>query len=159
MPHKNIEIKPLSKGSAGMDKDFDVPDPLPKKPFMMTITGERGSGKTCCIQNLIQLYKKSMDYIFIFSPSVFKNDDFEFIKENPIVSSDFSDEESNVYQTIFKFDDIEQFPAKIKNIIKRNSQIILKDGRADAPNILLVLDDILEQGSKLVGRNLALLRA
>lgn len=150
MPHnsKKLEIKPLSKGSAGMDEDFDVPLPLPNKPFMMTITGERGSGKSVCIQNLIQIYKPIMDYIVIMSPSVFKNDDYDFIKEDPVYTSPIV-EDGDVFQTVFKYDNIGDFPSIIQNIIDKNTQIILKESRAEAPNILIVLDDILEQGGKL----------
>lgn len=140
-----IEIKPLSEGSAS-DEKFKVPDPLPKTAFMALVSGERGSGKSVFIQNILQIYRKSMDYIFIMCASLDLNDDYEFLKEDKFFGSD------NHVQTVFKEGNINKFPSLINNLINKQKQLIKQYGRADSPNVLLVLDDILEQPNKLVDR-------
>jgi hypothetical protein len=124
-----IDIKPMSKGSAS-DKEFGVPDPLPQTSFFINIVGERASGKTCLIQNLISIYKSKMDYIVICSPSVKRNDDFDFIKEDG--------------KSMYKFDDVKEFGDIIREMIKSQDDILKSTSRSETPNVLLVLDDILE---------------
>lgn len=131
MKHKSFQIKPLSKGSMG-DKPFDIPEPLPDKPFFINICGSRGSGKTVLLQNLIQMYDKNFDYIVVLSPSLRRNDDFDFLKE---------DDEGR----ITKIDDTNKFKPVIKEIIKSQDDIVREYGRDETPSVLLILDDILEE--------------
>lgn len=53
-----------------------APSTLPNKPFLGTIVGARGSGKTNCMINLIKHYDKYkfFDKLYLFSPTSFGND-------------------------------------------------------------------------------------
>ena len=57
-----MDIKPLSKGTAG-DKQFNVPEFLPRKHFSMCVVGKTDSGKTVLIQELINniAFKTTLD--------------------------------------------------------------------------------------------------
>jgi pantothenate kinase-related protein Tda10 len=52
------------------------PKTFPDKPFLGTIVGSRGSGKTNCMINLIKHYDKTgfFSKVYMFSPTSFGND-------------------------------------------------------------------------------------
>jgi hypothetical protein len=77
-----------------------APKTFPDKPFLGTIVGSRGSGKTNCMINLIKHYDKAgfFSKVYMFSPTSFGNDPkyqlledgrhtFEY-KKNPTYSDD-----------------------------------------------------------------------
>jgi hypothetical protein len=108
---------------------------MPKPHFFGLINGPRNSGKSVFIRNLIK--RKDMyasifknDDIFIMSPSLDLNDDYEEIKTKHKFSSGFSE--------------------VIKEIIDKQTNIIKKYGKKRAKSLLLILDDIL--GDKSVAR-------
>jgi hypothetical protein len=53
-----------------------APHTFPNKPFLGTIVGSRGSGKTNCMINLIHHYDKTSFFskVYMFSPTSFGND-------------------------------------------------------------------------------------
>lgn len=142
---QHIDIRPMGTGSAS-DEKFDVDDIFPQTAFLIILSGERGSGKTVLIQALVRMYVPSMQYVFIFSPTQDLTDDYDFIKENK-----FFGKEQQV-QTVFKFNDINTFAGTIQSIIEKQKVLLRSYERADCPNILLVLDDVLEQPNKLIDR-------
>jgi len=135
-----FDIKPISKGSAG-DAKFKVDAPLPRSHFFILLSGARFSGKSVLCQNLLKAYEDEFQYIFILSPSVYKNDDYDAFDSPRYVS----------YQKIWKFDDVDKFGDIILDIIKQQDDVIKEQGRSKAASILMVLDDVLEGGSKLLG--------
>jgi hypothetical protein len=82
----------INKISGLENKDLKVvqapprqaPKTFPDKPFLGTIVGSRGSGKTNCMINLIQHYDKTkfFDKVYMFSPTSFGNDPKYQLLEN-----------------------------------------------------------------------------
>jgi hypothetical protein len=83
----------ITKLSGLENKDLKVvqappriaPHTFPNKPFLGTIVGSRGSGKTNCMINLIQHYDKYkfFDKVYMFSPTSFGNDPkYQLLEDN-----------------------------------------------------------------------------
>lgn len=102
---------------------------LPNPNFFIMICGPRGSGKSVIVRNMLlrsDMYRKDfqINNIFIFSPTLEFNDDYEDIK------------------TRHKFhEDIKQ---TIQEAMDKQIGIIRAYGKKRTPRLLLVLDDILD---------------
>ena len=120
------------------NKQYEAPKThadLPQLSFVMCISGPRGTGKSLLIRNLLlrkDMLKKVFgkpNYIIIISPSL-QNGDYDEIKMGGHV---------------FK---IEEYSHDIiDNLIGQQKAIIAKHGRKKTPEILLVLDDVLDSGA------------
>jgi hypothetical protein len=105
---------------------------LPSPPFTMAFVGPSRSGKSNVIRNLLlrkNYYYNKFDYVFIFSPSIEFNGDFDEIK-------------SNKKQKIVKFDAFDE--GKISEIMNKQADVIRQHGQKNAGHILVLLDDVFD---------------
>jgi hypothetical protein len=131
----SLEVVDIKKKKG---KQYNAPKThpdLPQLSFAMCIVGPRGRGKSLLIRNLLlrndmlkKVFKKP-NYIIIISPSL-QNGDYDELEEG-----------KNVYK-------IENYNhAMIDNLIQVQKNIIKENGRNKCPEILLVLDDVLDSGA------------
>jgi len=119
---------------------YEPPQPkntlMPRLHFSMIVSGPRGSGKSLFVRNLLlrkdMLYDvfKKPNYIIVICPNVRTNGDYAELekKENCFLVEKYTS-------------------ALIKNIIDQQVQNIKQYGRNKTPEILIVLDDILDSGA------------
>jgi hypothetical protein len=88
MPHETIQIQGIDPGKFETDEYElrDVPEGLPRVPFLAGIFGSRGAGKTTAMINLIRAYQKpgvapAWDHIIIFSPTASKDPKYKALEE------------------------------------------------------------------------------
>jgi hypothetical protein len=132
-----IKIKPIVKGSAGMDKKFDVPHPLPNSPFIMAMIGMKASGKSTVITNLVKnYYFKNFDYIIVLSPTCGLSDEWDWLedKKNP--------------DKVSKFSDMTEYADIVKEIANSQEELLRNTDREDVGDVLIILDDII--GSNII---------
>lgn len=120
------------------EKEYSPPkthEDLPQLHFTTCIVGPRNRGKSLLIRNLLlrdELLKKTFKkphYIIIISPNVDVNGDFDEV------------DGKNVY----KYDHYD--PALVNYLMQTQSDIIKKMGRKKCPEILCIMDDILDSGA------------
>ena len=77
---EKIEIKPIkTKEYSVKQSKYDV---CGKLPIRSAILGPSGSGKTVLLQNMIlNLYKGCFERIFVFGPSIHRNQTYNSVKE------------------------------------------------------------------------------
>ena len=90
MPHATQFIEGLDPGKFE-SKEYvlrDVPNGLPKVPFLAGVFGSRGAGKTTAMINLIRAYQRSenltppaWDHIIIFSPTAKKDPKYKALED------------------------------------------------------------------------------
>ena len=122
----SLAIKPIHEEKS--DK-LNIPDRLPQPPFRMILVACSNSGKTTVINNLLshkqfgykQLFKKN---IFLFSPSAH----YDTALDN------LNLKEKNIRE---KFD--QEF---IDEIVQDQKEVINEHGKANAPHILFIFDDV-----------------
>lgn len=109
-------------------------DTIPKKYFFMVISAPRGSGKSSLTRSMIKnLFQKEYDYCFLYSPSLDLNDDYSmFNNQNPAKG-----------MIMNKYSDEAKYSTDVQKVIETQIGYTLKD-KKDRPDILLVLDDVLE---------------
>lgn len=131
-PIKIVDLKKIKK------RDYTPPkthDDLPQLQFTMCIVGPRNRGKSLLIRNLLlreDLLKKTFkkpNYIVIISPNIDVNGDFDEV-DGP-----------NVY----KYDHYN--PAIVDHLMSSQAKIIKEKGRKKCPEILVILDDVLDSGA------------
>jgi hypothetical protein len=88
MPHPTVQLQGLDPGKFETDEYElrDVPEGLPRVPFLAGIFGSRGAGKTTAMINLIRAYQKpgiapAWDHIIIFSPTAGKDPKYKALEE------------------------------------------------------------------------------
>lgn len=107
---------------------------LPQIPFIQVISAPRKSGKSYLIKNLLlnkEMMRDLFDYIIILNPSLDLNDDYD-----GIVNTDKT--------TVYKFSKVEDFKNIITETIKTQEEIIKHHKKERCPQVLLVLDDIID---------------
>jgi Cdc6-like AAA superfamily ATPase len=113
---------------------------LPKHPFSMVISGSSGSGKTCCMMNILTepvMLKDYFHYIIVFSPTANTTDDTYKILRLP---------EENFRDT-FEESDLEELIEARKELIKKKGIAwVGKNSR-----VLIIMDDIIANRSFLNG--------
>lgn len=130
-----IKIVDLKKSTQKQYKPPGTPEDLPQLHFAMCIVGPRNRGKSLLIRNLLlrkdllQKTFKKPNYVIIISPNVDINGDFDEV-HGP---------------NVFKYDTYD--PEMIENLMDRQKQIINRHGRKRCPEILLILDDVLDSGA------------
>lgn len=130
----SLEIIDIKKKRAMQYKAPKTHPDLPQLSFVMCIVGPRARGKSLLIRNLLlrdDMFKKVFkkpNYIIIISPSLQNGDYLDL--EGP-----------NVYK-------IENYTHEmINNLIDVQKKIIQDHSRSKCPEILLVLDDVLDSGA------------
>lgn len=124
-----MEILPIKQKKDNECINVNVPDPLPKPPFLGLIVGGVKSGKTCLWINMIYRWytQKLFDGgVIVFSPNL-KNDD---IFENNIMDDDDITKITN---------DLDNIDMYVKAIVDLQEEKEKKDRK----HILLIFDDIL----------------
>lgn len=130
-----LEIVNIKKKN---DKEYTPPkthEDLFQLHFATCIVGPRNRGKSLLVRNLLERKEmmaktfKKPNYIIIISPNIDVNGDFDNISGD------------NVY----KYDKYD--PALIEFLIDTQKHIIQTCGRKKCPEILLVLDDLLDSSA------------
>ena len=126
-----LKIEKLTDRNIDYPENKKIPEPLPKLPCRALLVACSGSGKTLCLANLLArkefAYKKIFKQnIFLFSPT--------FELDDPSMHGVDIDEENH-----FKTFDEEA----INDIMEDQKALIKRWGKAKAPHILLVLDDLI----------------
>jgi hypothetical protein len=69
-------------------KHPDVPNKeiLPQHEFTLGIISPKGTGKTTLIVNLLEFYKKYFETIIVFSPTLYADDKWDYVKKLPLLS-------------------------------------------------------------------------
>jgi|WetSurMetagenome_2_1015567.scaffolds.fasta_scaffold00451_14 hypothetical protein len=69
-------------------KHPDVPfkEVLPQHEFTLGIISPKGAGKTTLIVNLLEFYKKYFETIIVFSPTLYADDKWDYVKKLPLLS-------------------------------------------------------------------------
>lgn len=141
-PKKAFRIEPIhNKGDAKYAQlGKHVPYPLPGwngKPFVMTLLGKRGSGKTVTLIRLIQAYAKgAFDEIAIFSPNVVTDDNYEELVGLENISIE-AEVENDLLKRVIQFQ---------KDRMEKE-----KAGLGACPVVLFVFDD---EGGKFRSKDL-----
>lgn len=136
----SVEIKPIFKDD---DDYIESPHPnLLRLPFSLLEIAPKGSGKSVLLQNLLFIYYKFFDNIFIFSPTIFLDDKWGRTIEKLKIPV------TNLF-TSYKESELTMLMEKIKefNKGKRNKEKV---------RTLIIFDDIIEQlpkGKKLSAMN------
>ena len=126
-----LKIEKLTEKNTDYAENKKIPEPLPKLPARVLWVASSGSGKTLCLGNMLARkefgYKNIFkDNIFLFSPS-FELDDPSMHGVNIA--------EENLFKT---FDE-----EVINDIFEDQKKLIKRWGKAKAPHILLVFDDMI----------------
>ena len=88
MPHGTVLIPGLDPGKFET-KEYelrDVPEGLPRVPFLAGVFGSRGAGKTTAMINLVRAYQRPgetpvWDHIILFSPTAAKDPKYKAFEE------------------------------------------------------------------------------
>lgn len=130
----SLDIIDLKKKKNKIYKAPKTNPDLPQLSFVMCINGPRGSGKSLLIRNLLlrdDMLKKTFkkpNYIIIISPSL-ANGDYDEV------------EGKHVYK-------IENYSHDLIDKLIETQKNIIKDyGRRKCPELLLILDDVLDSGA------------
>lgn len=108
---------------------------MPQLHFTMCVCGPRNRGKSLMIRNLLlrddmlKITFKKPNYIIIISPNIDVNGDFDEVKG----------------KNVYKYDKYDQ--TVINELIKIQANIIKEHGRKKCPEIICVLDDVLDSGA------------
>jgi Cdc6-like AAA superfamily ATPase len=106
-----------------------------KVPLNMTIYGSTGCGKTTYAKQILKDFLiPQLDYVVIMSPTMRYTDDWNEFKEN-------TDTESKALK-LFKIDT--DFEPVMTEIIESQSDLILANGQKKTPQIMVILDDMLD---------------
>lgn len=128
----SLVIKPISKAQGNK---FNIPKFLPQPPFRMVFVAPTNSGKTTTINNMLSkpifgykaVFKKN---IFLFSPSSQYDEALDSLEIKEENTRNFLDEDF------------------IDEITEDQKAIIQEHGKAKAPHLLFLFDDVVLQIKK-----------
>ena len=112
-----------------------IPDILPKLPLRMIIYGSSASGKGVLLNNLLG---PRFPYRKVFGKNVFVFSSTFSLGDDSLQDIDVSDD--NIFDTLDEH--------LLRDIVDEQKSIIHEFGKQSAPNILIVLDDVLTQISR-----------
>lgn len=130
----SLEIIDIKKKRNKIYKPPKTHPDLPQLSFVMCINGPRGLGKSLLIRNLLlrdDMMKKTFkkpNYIIVISPS--------------LANGDYDELEG---KTVYKLENYSH--ALIDNLIETQKNIIKEYGRPKCPELLIILDDVLDSGA------------
>ena len=134
MTHEFV-IRPPNKKS---DDHVKIPDILPKLPLRMIIYGSSASGKGVLLNNMLG---PRFPYRKIFGKNVFIFSSTFSLGDDSLSDIDVSDD--NIFESLDEH--------LLRDIVDEQKSIIHEFGKHAAPNILIVLDDVLTQISRKQG--------
>jgi hypothetical protein len=125
-----VEIYPINTPKTMLEYfNSLIPSYIPYLPLSILMIGSRQSGKTTCLVNLVSRFYSKIykpEHVYIFSPSVFLDPQYQLIK-------------GNKYET-FDSNLVEELMNDLKKCIKRY-------GQDRSPRHLFLLDDIISDPS------------
>jgi len=126
-----LTIRKLTERNTDYPENKKIPRPLPTLPMRCLVVASSGSGKTLCIANMLSrrefLYKSIFKRnIFLFSPT--------FDLDDPSMHGVEIDKENH-------FTEFNE--AAITEILEDQRRLIDRWGKARAPHILLLFDDMI----------------
>lgn len=130
-----IKIIDLKKNKKKEYRPPTTHEDLPQLHFTMCVVGPRNRGKSLLIRNLLLRKDLMRDtfadphYMIFVSPNIDVNGDYDEVKGFHVYRYDFYN------------------PSLIEFLIETQKNIITTHGKKKCPEILLVLDDVLDSGA------------
>jgi GTPase SAR1 family protein len=110
----------------------DIPKDLPQPPFSLLLVGNKGSGKSNLILNLVykskpkKLYRNFFDKVYVFSPT--------WKLDPKMARTKVPDDQI--------FEDTDSYRQIIEEIIGIQGDAIEEDGKENADHILMIFSDV-----------------
>jgi hypothetical protein len=80
-----LKISPVPITTNATHPDVPNPEVLPQHEFTLGLISPKGSGKTTLIVNLLEFYKSYFETIILFSPTLYSDDKWDYVKKQPLL--------------------------------------------------------------------------